>query len=107
VKNHDDLEIFYGLCEKIGASLMCSRVVSERGFLTRTRQIGLSGRTVRPKLLLTFGVSGSAEFLAGIGAAEYIVAVNIDGNAPIMKIADEAIVGDMYEIAKEIIGLKP
>jgi electron transfer flavoprotein alpha subunit len=103
VKNQGDLKIFYELCEKIGASLMCSRVVSEHGFLTRTRQIGLSGKTVRPKLLLTFGISGSAEFLAGIGA-DHIIAVNLDENAPIMKIADEAIVGDMYEIAREIIG---
>jgi electron transfer flavoprotein alpha subunit len=104
VKKTEDLKIFYEICEKIGASLMCSRVVSERGFLARSRQIGLSGKIISPKLLLTFGVSGAAEFLAGIGAAERIIAVNSDENAPIMKIADEASVGDMYEIAKEIVG---
>lgn len=66
-------------------------------------QIGLSGKTVRPKLLITFGVSGSVQFAAGMKSCEYIVSVNIDKHAPIFDIANVCICADMYEIAESLV----
>ncbi|MDR1906364.1 MAG: electron transfer flavoprotein subunit alpha/FixB family protein [Clostridiales bacterium] len=103
LREKKDAEIFYKLSEKLGASLMCSRAVVDRGWFSQARQIGLSGRIVSPKLLITFGISGSAEFLSGIKSAERLTAVNVDKDSQIMKIADEAIVGDMYLIAGEML----
>ncbi|MDR1940332.1 MAG: electron transfer flavoprotein subunit alpha/FixB family protein [Clostridiales bacterium] len=102
VKSVGDLSVFEELCKKIGASLMCSRVVVERGLLPQSRQIGLSGSCVSPELLIAFGVSGSAEFLSGIKAAKRIIAVNLDKDAPIMKIADEPVINDMYAVAASL-----
>lgn len=67
------------------------------------RQIGLSGKTVRPKLMITFGVSGSVQFAAGMNSCEYVVSVNTDKNAPIFNIANVCICADMYEIANSMI----
>ncbi|MDR2046554.1 MAG: electron transfer flavoprotein subunit alpha/FixB family protein [Clostridiales bacterium] len=99
LRGKEDLEIFRNISEKFGAALMCSRMITERGWLPRSRQIGLSGRTVSPRLLIAFGISGSAEFLSGIKKNVHIIAVNNNPDAPVMRIADEAIAGDMYAVA--------
>ena len=62
------------------------------------KQIGLSGRTVKPKLIITCGVSGAIQFVAGMSSSELIIAINTDKDAPIMKVAHVAILGDLYEI---------
>ena len=66
-------------------------------------QIGLSGKTVKPKLLITFGVSGAVQFCAGMNSCEYIISVNTDKDAPIFNIANVCICEDMYEIAQNMI----
>ncbi len=76
----------------------------ERGFLPPEAQIGLSGHSVRPRKLITFGISGSLQFRAGIRQAQKILAVNIDPEAEIFRAAHTAICGDLYEIVPELIG---
>jgi electron transfer flavoprotein alpha subunit len=94
------ISLFEKLAEKANASLMCSRCLVERGWFDQSRQIGLSGRSVSPKLLVTFGISGSAQFLSGIKGAKRLVSINLDKDAPILDFADVPLVGDMREIAE-------
>ena len=102
VREKSDIEIFRNIAERFNASLMCSRALVDRGWFNRNNQIGLSGQTVSPKLLITLGISGSLQFLAGIRDAHRICAVTLDENAPILKVADCPIVGDLYEIAENL-----
>jgi electron transfer flavoprotein alpha subunit len=67
------------------------------------RQIGLSGRTVRPKLIITCGVSGAVQFVAGMRSSELIGAINKDEKAPVMRAAHIAIAGDLYEVLPALI----
>ena len=76
----------------------------EKGWTTNARQIGLSGRTVRPRLMITCGVSGAIQFSACMNASEHIVAINSDANAPIFEVAHVGIVGDLYQIVPDLIG---
>ncbi len=99
----DDLVLFERLAENCGAALMGSRALVERGWLPRSRQIGLSGQRTHADLLITFGISGSVQFMAGIQGIKRLCAVNIDENAPIMKAADVPIVGDMNAIAATMV----
>jgi electron transfer flavoprotein alpha subunit len=104
LKDKEDLEMFRELAALLGAGLAGSRVLVERGFLPPEAQIGLSGHSVRPRKLITFGISGSLQFRAGIRQAQKILAVNIDPEAEIFRAAHTAICGDLYEIVPELIG---
>lgn len=86
------------LADKLGGMLGASRPVVEAGWVEPRCQIGLSGRTVKPQLLIACGVSGSIQFSAGITGAERIIAINNDPDAPIFKVAHVAVVGDVTEI---------
>lgn len=105
VKEKNDIELFKKLADKIGARLCCSRILVDRGWMQRKNQIGLSGRSVSPKLLITFGISGSIQFRAGLENIHRIVSVNTDRDAPIMKIADVPVVADIYETCEEMFKL--
>jgi len=98
VKKQEDLVMIQDLSNTLGAHLATTRPLIEAGWSDPKNQIGLSGRTVKPKLIITFGVSGSVQFRAGMENSELIIAVNSDPNANIMKIAHIAIVGDLYKI---------
>lgn len=67
------------------------------------KQIGLSGRTVKPKLIITCGVSGSVQFVAGMNNSDVIVSINKDPKAPIFNVAHYGIIGDVYEILPKLI----
>ena len=75
----------------------------ENGWFDAKRQIGLSGRTVKPKLIITLGISGSVQFAAGMQNSDKIIAVNNDKQAPIFKFAHYGFVGDLYEIVPMLI----
>jgi len=85
------------LSEQLGAQIACTRPLVEAGWLSPKRQIGLSGRTVAPELLITLGISGAIQFIAGMRASGYVIAFNTDPEAPIFSVAHTAVVGDIYE----------
>ncbi len=103
VKKQADLAMLEELATLLGGQLACTRPMAEAGWMDAKRQVGLSGRTVRPRLILTCGVSGAIQFVAGMDHAETIVAINADEKAPIFKVAHYALVGDMYEILPRLI----
>ncbi len=103
LKKQEDIAILADLAEKLGGELACTRPLVECGWMDAKCQIGLSGRTVRPKLIMTFGVSGAVQFTAGMNNSDMIIAVNRDGNAPIFKVAHYGVVGDLYDIIPSII----
>lgn len=91
------------LAELLGGQLAGTRPLVEKGWLDPRRQIGLSGRTVKPKLIITLGISGSVQFAAGMKNSDLIIAVNRDPAAAIFDIAHVCIEGDMYEILPQLI----
>jgi len=103
VKKKEDLKLIRELAEILNGDFACTRPLVENGWLEPKRQIGLSGRTVRPKLIITCGVSGSVQFVAGMEHSEKIFAINTDPKASIFKVANFAVVGDLYEIIPKLI----
>jgi electron transfer flavoprotein alpha subunit len=98
IKKAENLPPVRAFAQAIGAALGASREVVDRGWLSYPHQIGLSGKTINPKLYIGLGVSGSIQHLAGMQTAETIVAVNTDPEAQIFKVADFGIVGDLFEV---------
>ncbi|MBR4382274.1 MAG: electron transfer flavoprotein subunit alpha [Selenomonadaceae bacterium] len=103
VKKKEDLKLIRELADVLNGDFACTRPLAENGWLEPKRQIGLSGRTVRPKLIITCGVSGSVQFVAGMEHSEKIFAINTDPKASIFKVANYAVVGDLYEIVPKLI----
>ena len=103
IKSKDDLALAEKLADKLGAQLACTRPLIEAGWFDAKRQIGLSGRTVKPKLIITLGISGSVQFAAGMQNADKIIAINNDKDAPIFKFAHCGFVGDLYEIVPKLL----
>ncbi|MEN6339459.1 MAG: electron transfer flavoprotein subunit alpha [Clostridiaceae bacterium] len=99
-----DLEMANELATLLHAQMAGTRPMIESGWLNPRRQIGLSGRTVKPKLLLALGISGAVQFAAGMKSAERIIAINKDPNAAIFSVAHAGIIGDLYEIVPNLIG---
>ena len=103
LKTKEDLSLAEKLAGKIGAQIACTRPLVENGWFDAKRQIGLSGRTVKPKLIITLGISGSVQFAAGMQNSDKIIAVNSDKQAPIFEFANYGFVGDLYEIVPQLI----
>lgn len=102
-KKKEDLQMVYRLAELLEGKVASTRPMIEKGWLDPRLQIGLSGRTVRPKLIITCGVSGAIQFVAGMNGSDHIIAINKDPKATIFKVAHNAIVGDIYEILPQLI----
>lgn len=98
-----NLPLVERLAELLHAELGCTRPLVEAGWLDYAHQVGQTGAAVAPKLLVSIGVSGAIQHLAGIGGAETVVAINEDAAAPIFGVADYAVVGDAVEVATELI----
>ncbi|KAF0224585.1 MAG: electron transfer flavoprotein alpha subunit [Erysipelotrichaceae bacterium] len=98
VSDSEGLKLIHELADLLQASVAYTRPLIEKGLASYTHQIGLSGRTVQPELLITVGVSGSIQFIAGMEHSEHIIAINTDPNADIMKVAHMGVVGNAYDI---------
>jgi hypothetical protein len=87
----------------LGGVVAVTRPLVEAGLADSKLQIGLSGRTVAPKLIITLGVSGAVQFVAGMSGSETIIAINSDPNASIFDVAHYGMVGDVFKIVPELI----
>ena len=91
------------LADLLGGVVACTRPMVESNIFDSKHQIGLSGRTVKPKLIICLGISGAVQFAAGMKSSDCIVAINSDPNAPIFDIAHVCMVGDVTEIVPKLI----
>jgi len=98
-----NLEMARRLADLLGAELAASRPVCDEAWLPIERQIGSSGLTVSPKLYVAIGISGAIQHLAGMRGAGTIVAINKDAKAPIFRVADIGVVGDLHEVVPALI----
>ena len=104
LNDKDDLSMIQSLVDSMGGMLGCTRPIShEDHWLPEDQMIGLSGKESNPQLYLAIGVSGQIQHTVGIMNAKVIVAINNDKNAPIFKIADYGIVGDLYQVVPKLI----
>jgi len=102
IKKAENIYLVRELADALGAALGATRDVVDRGWLSYPHQIGLSGKTVSPKLYIAVGLSGSIQHMAGMQTAERIVAINKDPEAQIFKIADFGIAGNLFDILPKL-----
>jgi len=98
IKKADNIPLIEALADSLDAAVGASREVVDRGWMSYPHQVGLSGKTITPKLYIGVGVSGSIQHMAGMQTSENIIAVNIDPDAQIFRIAELGIVGDLFEV---------
>jgi electron transfer flavoprotein alpha subunit len=103
VGSKDNFQLLYQLAETIGAEVGASRAAVDAGFAGHDRQIGQTGITVRPKLYIACGISGQIQHIAGMQDSAMIISINNDPNAPINRIADYVITGDLEAIIPKMI----
>jgi electron transfer flavoprotein alpha subunit len=98
VKEQVNIPVIEDFAATIGAVVSCSRPVVDAGWLAKDRQVGSSGKTVKPKLYIALGISGAFQHIVGMKSADTIIAVNKDPNAPIFNEADYGIVDDLFKV---------
>ena len=102
IQEKDNIAIAEELAETMGAAVSCSRPVVNAKWLPKSRQVGSSGKTVKPKVYVACGISGSFQHLAGLKGNPFIVAINKNPKAPIFQVADVGIVADILEFLPEL-----
>lgn len=105
MKNAKNFAKLGELAELLGGSVGASRMAVDLGWAPYSAQVGLSGKSVTPRLYLAFGISGAVQHIAGMSGAETVIAVNHDPEAPIFRVADLSIQGDATEILTKLIAL--
>ncbi len=98
IEEQENIEIVEALAEVMGAQLACTRPVVDKLWLEKSRQVGTSGLTVKPRVYLAVGVSGSFQHLGGVKGGPFMVAINQDPAAPIFATADVGVVGDLFDL---------
>jgi len=102
IEDEENLEIAFDLAKAMGADVSCSRPIVDAKWLPKARQVGTSGQTVKPKVYLACGISGSFQHMGGIKGNPFIVAINKNAKAPIFQVADVGIVSDMLDFLPEL-----
>jgi electron transfer flavoprotein alpha subunit len=102
IQEKDNVAIAQELADELGAAVSCSRPVVDAKWLEKSRQVGSSGKTVKPKVYLACGISGAFQHLAGIKGSPFIIAINKNSKAPIFQVADVGIVDDILEFLPEL-----
>jgi electron transfer flavoprotein alpha subunit len=102
VEDADDVAEFEEIAEKLNATLAVSRPLVDAGLVSAARQVGQSGKTVKPKVYLALGISGAIQHLAGMRKADTIIAVNTDPDAPIFQVAHYGAVADLFDVARAL-----
>jgi len=102
IGDEENIEIAQDLADAMGADLACSRPIVDAKWLQKSRQVGSSGRTVKPKVYMAMGISGSFQHLMGIKGSPFIVAVNKNPRAPVFQVAHVGVVGDILELMPKL-----
>ena len=102
IEEEENIEIAQELAEAMKAVVSCSRPIVDAKWLEKSRQVGTSGQTVKPKVYMAMGISGSFQHLGGVKGNPFIVAVNKNPKAPIFQVADVGIVADILEFMPEL-----
>ena len=97
IGEEENLEMVHTLAKAMGGEVACSRPIVDAKWLEKSRQVGTSGQTVKPKAYLALGISGSFQHMGGIKGNPFIIAVNKNPNAPIFQMADVGVVADILE----------
>jgi electron transfer flavoprotein alpha subunit len=103
IQKPDNMDLIEKFACVLGGSVGASRPLVDMGWITHTRQVGQTGKTVCPKIYIACGISGAIQHIVGMGSSDTIIAINKDPQAPIMKIADYAVVGDLFKIMPKLI----
>lgn len=103
VGSKENFKLIHELAEVLGGEVGASRAAVDAGFTEHARQIGQTGVTIRPKLYIACGISGQIQHTAGMDQSSMIISINTDPDAPINKIADFAITGDLNEVIPKMI----
>ena len=98
VGSEENFKLLQDLADVMGGTVSCSRAVVENGWMPQERQVGQTGKTVRPSVYFAIGISGAIQHVAGMEEADIIIAINKDEDAPIFDVADYGIVGDLNKI---------
>ena len=102
LKKAEDFSILADLAGLLGGVVGSSRPLVDNGWIAREHQVGFSGNTVKPRVYVACGISGSPQHLAGMKGSDFIVAINTDPSAPIFRIVDCGIVGDLYQVVPRL-----
>ena len=102
IEDEENIEVANELAEAMGAVVSCSRPIVDAKWLDKSRQVGTSGQTVKPKVYMAMGISGSFQHLGGIKGNPFIVAVNKNPKAPIFQVADIGIIDDILEFMPDL-----